>query len=112
MGSAQHGLTNLLVALLHPVLQYYSEYCIPDSFQSASYIHKLQRTVYMEFLVSFGICSLIMNVPPDKTIDICSDYLYRGHLKPPFFPECVFVSFSLDNYIYQHIDSVAMGSPL
>lgn len=87
--SAKHELAKCLREVLDPFWHYYSEYCILDSFQFASDIRKLRRTVVTEFLMSFDIYNLFTNVPLDETIDICADY--RGPLKPPSFPESVFV---------------------
>lgn len=87
--STQYKLAKWLVKFLHPVLQHYSEYCIPESFQFKSDMHKLQCTFDTELLVSFDICSLFTNVPLDETIGIFADYLHRCLLKPPFFPESV-----------------------
>lgn len=82
----------------------------------------LQRSADTEFFVSFDICSLFTNVHLGETIDICADFLCRGYLKPPYFPENVFVmlmemstksvSFSFDNNMYQQTNGVAMGIPL
>ena len=61
-------------------------------------------------------------MPLDKTIGICADALYRGHLDCPPFPEDIFtelmliatqgVDFSFNNQIYKQLEGVAMGSPL
>lgn len=65
VASAQYEFAKWLVKFLDPVLPYYSEYCIPESFQFQSDMHKLQRTFDTELIVSFGMCSLSTNVPLD-----------------------------------------------
>lgn len=57
-GSANHELAKWLIEVIGHALQYYFDYCIPDSFQFMSDMHKLQCTVGTEFLVFIGICSL------------------------------------------------------
>lgn len=121
VGSAQHELADWLVEILCPVLKFYSDYCIPDSFQFASHIHKLQSSVDIEYLVTFDISCLFTIVPLDETTDICANYLYWGYLKLPSFPEKVFVklmematkcvSFSF-NIMYQQINVILMVTPL
>lgn len=85
VGSTQYELARWLVEILDPFLKFYSDHCIPDSFQFASYIRKLHRSADTEYLVSIDISSLFTNVALDETIGICADYLYRGRLKPPSF---------------------------
>lgn len=61
---------------------------------------------------------MFTNVPLDENIGIYADYLYRGPLKLPSFPENVFVElmemasesvpFSFNNVIYRQVDGVRM----
>lgn len=60
-----------------------------DSFQVAAYMCKLQPNSNTEYFVLFVIFSLFTNEMLDETID--ADFLYRGPIKPPSFPEVVFV---------------------
>lgn len=60
--------------------------------------------------------------PLEESIGIYGDYFFRGLLKPPSFPENVFVdlmdtatmcdSFSFSNIIYRQDDGVSIGSRL
>lgn len=75
MYSLQHDLNKCLVDILESLLQIYSEYCIPKSFQFVSDIRQLQRTAYTEFYASFNIFSLFTNVHLDETIDIVLNIL-------------------------------------
>ena len=71
---------------------------------------------------SLDLCSLYINVTLEKTIEICSDVLFRSSLPKPTFPESVFkhlmnfatssVEFSFNNIMYRQIDGVSMGSSL
>ena len=121
-GSVQNELAKWLVKLLVSVLQFYSGCCISGSFLFASMICQLPRCVVTEFLVSLDISSLFHNIPLDKIIGICADYLYRSHLKSPQFPGHIFiklmelatksVSFSFYDTVYREVDSILMGRPL
>lgn len=42
VGSTQHGLDTWLTEFLDLILVFYSEYCVPDLFQFAGYMHKLK----------------------------------------------------------------------
>lgn len=119
--SAQHELADWLVGILCPVQKFYSDYCIPDSFQFASHIHKLQSSVDTEYLVLFDISSLFTIVPLDETTDICANYLYWRPLKLPSFLENVFVKlmematkcvlFSFNNIMHWQINVILMVAP-
>ena len=74
-------------------------------------------------MVSFDTASLFTNVPLDKVISFCADFLYRSLLTSvPSFPESVFVElmelatksvfFSFNDTMYRQVDGILMGSPL
>lgn len=73
-------------------------------------------------MVSFDIVSLFTNVPHQKTLQICTDALYRCHCGSPSILENLFlefmhlvtegVEFSFNNIIYAQIDGILMDSPL
>ena len=67
-----------LIQLLNPVLDFYSEFYVGDSFSFASIIRQLSPCVDPQILVSFNIASLFTNVTPDEVISICADFLYRS----------------------------------
>ena len=91
-----------------------------NSFTFSSMIHQLLPCVDSQFMVSFDITSLFINVPLDEVISNSADFLYRSPLTSvPSFPESVFVelatksvSFSFNNTMYRQIDGIWMGSPL
>ena len=120
--SVQHSLAKWLVYCLNPVLEFYSGFCVKDSFTYASIIRRFSLCNDFQFLVSFDIVSF-PNIPLDETIPICVDFLYRGpsaFVLP--FSEDVFVgvmeiatksvSFSFNDVMYRQIDGISMGSPL
>ena len=74
-------------------------------------------------MCSFGISSLLTNVPLNEAIDIALDALYRDPEVPtPSETESLIrkmllkattsVEFSFDGNMYNQLDGVAMGSPL
>ena len=75
-----------------------------------------------EFFVLFNISSLFANISLDETISICANCLYHGHLRPPSFPEYIFIeligsatksiSFRFNDTMYREVDGILMGSPL
>ena len=62
VGSLQHALTKYLAAVIDPVLQFYSNNCIKDSFTFAKEMQDLQMHPKEMFLCSFDnliVCSLM-----------------------------------------------------
>ena len=121
--SVQHSLTKWLVECLNPVLEFYSGFCVIDSFTFASIIRRLPFGNDSQFSVSSDIVSLFTNIPLDETIFIYADFLYRGPSTSVLpFPEDVFVelmeiasksvSFIFKEVSYRQIDGTSMGSPL
>ena len=122
INSAQHELAKFLAALLQPVLNFYSNYCILDSFTFAEEIQKLPISTENTYLCSFDISSLFTNVPLTETIQICANKLYENEQNSPPFSKDIFielmnmatssVEFSFNNIMYKQIDGISMGSPL
>ena len=120
--SAQHELAKFLAAFLQPVLNFYSSYCILDSFTFAEEIQKLPISTENSYLCSFDISSLFTNVPLTETIQICANKLYENEKNSPPFSKDIFielmnmatssVEFSFNNIMYKQIDGISMGSPL
>ena len=121
--SAQHSLAKWLVEVLNPVLEFHSEYCVKDSFTFSSIIRCLLVCNESQFLVSFDVVSLFMNIPLDEIISRCADFLYHGPSTIALpFPEEVFielmgittksVSFSFNEIMYRQIEGISTGSPL
>ena len=83
-------------------------------------IRQLLPCVDSQFIVSFDITSLFTNVPLNKVIFICADFLYRSPLTS--FSEIIFVelielatksvAFSFNDTMYRQVDGISMGSPL
>ena len=65
-------------------------------------------------MVSYDVRSLFTNVPPQRTIGICMDRMYRSEsITPPTIPEDVLRKLIVfDGKVYEQIDGVAMGSSL
>ena len=116
-------LAKWLVECLNPVLEFYSGFCVKDSFTFSSIIYRLPVCNDSQFLVSFDIASLFTNIHLDETISICAGFLYRGPSTSVLpFPEDVFfelikiatnsVSFSFNEIMYHQVDGISMGSPL
>ena len=118
----QQKLARFLVKVLDPVLQKFSTYVTPDTFNFVRSLKNLTAPVDNVFMCSFDVKSLFTNVPLSEVIHICIDQLYHNDIEPPDIPEHVFnemllmattnVQFSFDNNMYRQIDGVAMGSPL
>ena len=122
IGSAQHKIAQWLTEVLEPVLERFSRYCIPDSFEFVNLLNEPNISVQNSFLCSYDIKSLFTNVPLQEVIDICTKSLYNDMGTKPAVPKTVFkhllhfatssVEFSFNDNIYRQIDGVAMGSPL
>ena len=113
----------MALEVLNPVLEFYSGFCVKDSFTFSSIIRSLLICNKSQFLVSFDIVLLFTNIPLDETVSICTDFLYCGPSTIALpFPEEVFielkeiatksVSFSFNEIMYRQIEGVSMGSPL
>ena len=123
-GSSQYNISKWLCEHLKPVVQYYGERCVRDSFMFSDAVRTkgLSRNGYM---CSFDVVSLFTNVPLEEVIDICADALYRnGNIETELttLTEDSFrklmklvtsdVEFSFNDVMYRQTDGVAMGSPL
>ena len=106
-----------LLPFLTPLTQ--NEYTVTDSFHFAEEICKQDPNLYM---ASLDVYSLFTKIPPDETIDICVDSLYKDDENTPKIPKDVFRDlltvatkeslFMFNNKFYKQIDGVTMGSPL
>ena len=90
--SAQHHIAKWLTEILKPVIQFYSQYCIGDSFTFANQIQNAPTDLNNSLLHSFDIVYLYTNVPLDETITICADILYCRQMNPTSVPENVFLT--------------------
>ena len=70
VGSSQHELAKFLAVTLQPVLEFYSSFCIQNSFSFAELIRQFDPKSDQSFFCSFDICSLFTNVPLDETVRI------------------------------------------
>ena len=117
IGSAVHGLAQLLVPILAPLTT--NQHTVSNSFLFTEELR--HSTVSNAFLASFDICSLFTNIPLNETIDIIKKANKKGKLSIKMNDKllgdalrvttenCAF-SFNDENYI--QVDGVAMGSPL
>ena len=74
INSPQHKIAKFLNRLLEPVLHYYSDYVIKDSFSFVETIRNIKAN--NTFVASFDVKSLFTNVPLKEVIDISTDKLY------------------------------------
>ena len=71
-------------------------------------------------LVSYDVVSLFTNIPLTETINIITNYVYKGNNIPPFsklaFKRMLKLAtgglFSYNGKLYRQIDGVTMGNPL
>ena len=121
LNSPQNKLAKFLVHILKPVLDKFSTYQTPDSFEFVKSLKSLNLNKEV-FMCSFDIKSLFTNVPLNEVIKICLEQLYHSDIIPPEFNEdtcnellklaTTNVDFSFNDTMYRQIDGVAMGSPL
>ena len=71
--SVQYSLAKWLVECLNPVLDFYSVFCVKDSFTFSFIIRHLPVCNDSQFLVSFDIVPLFTNVSLDETLSLCAD---------------------------------------
>ena len=118
VNSAQHKLAKFLNMTLEPVLKYFSEYSLKDSFTFVDKIKDMEAQ--NTFIASFDVKSLFTNVPLEEVIEICVDTLYkisnptvsRKNFKKLLKLATSGVKFSFNSLIYSQKDGIAMGSPL
>ena len=112
-----YNLASYLVRILQPIST--NQFTIKDSFSFADWAKTFNHN--NEIMCSFDVSSLFTNVPLDETIQICLDKLYALP-DPPTLPRSVLKvllefatkrsHFIFNGQYYDHIDGVAMGSPL
>ena len=83
---------------------------------------KLLTLLHLSFSVLLTPAASLTNVLLAENIDICGTGLYDGEIKPPPFPQTVFielmpvatssVEFSFNNVVYRQFDDVAMDFSL
>ena len=123
VGSAQHKLAKWLVRLLEPVIKFYTEYCVEDSFTFVDSIRQSHiKNMDSTCMVSFDVKSLFTNIPLKEAIRISADSLFRQFPQTTILSKTKFIElmeiatngieFSFNNIIYKQHDGVAMGSPL
>ena len=85
IGTPTYQLLKHLLPFLMPLTQ--NEYTVTDSFHFAEEICKQDPNLYM---ASLDVDSLFTNIPPDETIDICIDSLYKDDENSPKILKDVF----------------------
>ena len=109
-GSFHHELGRWLAGLLQSVWERFSSHCISDLFTFAKTMQNLDINPNV-FMCSFNVSSLLIDVPLDETIKICSEALYGESDSQPVIPKDVFVElmksatfsvvFSFNNIMYK-----------
>ena len=123
VNASQEPLAKWLLKVLKPAVDFYTKFCVKDSFSYAQEIQSFSDNTNELFMVSYDVCSLFTNVPVRETIEIAANYIYSidpdGH--PPVskqtFQELLLlattdVQFIFGENLYKQTDGVAMGSPL
>lgn len=87
---AQHRFARLLILVLDPILDFYSEYCVLETFHFASYMRKFNPllTLSISWHLIYSVCLQMSRLI--KALILCR-LLYRGPIKPPSFSEVGFV---------------------
>ena len=83
INSAQHKLAKFLNLSLEPVLKYFSEYCLKDTFTFVDKIKDMEGQ--NTFIASFDVKSLFTNVTLEEVIEICVDTLYKKRINCSFY---------------------------
>ena len=124
VNAPQEKLAKWLLRTIEPAVDYYTKYCVKDSFSFAkevqSFSHVNLDTAYM---VSYDVSSLFTNVPVMEAIEITTDYLFksgtaadltisRHSFEALMQLATVGVKFVFGGNLYEQVDGVAMGSPL
>ena len=119
--SPHERLAKWLLKCIKPAEDFYTKFCVKDSFSFAKEVHQMSNTLSHAVMTSFDVCSLFTNVPVKEAITITSNYLYE-HDNHPNISQQVFeelmervtigVEFLFGRKVYKQIDGVAMGSPL
>ena len=120
-GLSHHELGRWLAGLLQPVSEGFLSHYTSDSFTFAKTMQNLEIDSNV-FMCSFDVSTLLINVPFDETIKICSDALYDEYDSQPVILKNVFVElmksttssveFGFNNAMYKQTHEVALGSPL
>ena len=98
VGSAQHRLAKWLADILEPVLKFYSQHCISDSFTFANQIQNIPIDSNNSFFFSFEIVSLCTNFSLDETIAI----VFTPYTEATWAPSCSRKHlFEIDAHCYQ-----------
>ena len=117
IGAYKYKLAKFLPSILHPVTP--KDHCTKDSFSFCKEIKKVSSI--NKFLTSYDICSLFTSIPLNETINLAVKLIFDNNanikitkkdLKKlfEFGPSGTHILFD-ENY-YDHIDGVALGSPL
>ena len=72
--SPQHKLARFLNFLVEPVLTYYSQFAVKDSFEVIEKIRNTKSTIRV--LTSFDVKQLFTNVPLEESTKVSVDKLY------------------------------------
>ena len=121
--SPQERIAKWLLQMLKPAVNFYTKFCVKDSFSFSDGIKTFSNVKSSGFMASYDVSSLFTNVPVKEAIEISVNYLYSGdqEIRPPTSMKTftmlmelatVNVTFTFGQTVYQQVDGVAMGSPL
>ena len=118
-GSPTHRTARWLSELLQPVRDFYSKYCIKDTFE---FVNSVRDYNLKDFkMMSLDIASLFTNVPVYETIDVIVSTITDNNidlgidvnvLRELLVLCTTDVQFLFGGQLYRQIDGVAMGSCL
>ena len=117
IGTFNYNLARFLLDLLPSLVPNY--YSCKDTFSFASQIKNANLS--RKFLVSYYVTSLFTNILLQKTFDIAINLIFnhnpninitKKELKKVFLFATSQTHFIFNSKFYNHIDGVAMGSPL
>ena len=117
----EHIITTYLAKYLCDLLSLHipSEHCVTDTFSFVLDIRSL--SMFDKFMVSFDVKSLFTNIPQEEYIDLVVNYISEGNpdlklteseLRSLFNVATAQTHFLSNGSFNDHIDGVAMGSPL
>ena len=115
--TSSYNLVKCLIPLIEPITK--NNFTVKNSFEFSEEVYKQNLEYFMD---SLDVESLFTNIPLEETIKICFDSLYKNQkllcrISKSQFEKLLRAALScnyflLDGIVYQHVDRVAMDSPL
>ena len=117
IGTAECNLAKYLDELIKPHVP--SETMITSTW---AFLERLKKFLFKptDLVISYDVVSLFTNVPPQETIEVVAEYVYKSDNKPPFdkktFIELLKFAtsgvFLYKDRLFKQVDGVTMGSSL